>query len=76
MTYENWCEYGDHQIENLVSYVIYSDQDRGLDNVKMCKHCYALHVLKYFPNSHMAMYIRNNPTEYRLTLDERFFGNH
>jgi len=68
---ENWCEYGNHAITELSDYVIYSDEERGLEDVRMCKHCYALHVLKYFPHTHMALYLKNNPTEYHLTLKER-----
>lgn len=71
---ENYCDYGNHPInENLSGYVIYTDEERGIDDVKMCKHCYALHILKYFPNSGMASFIKNNPTEYHLTLEERGF---
>lgn len=70
---QNWCDYGDHEITELGGYVIYSDEQRGLDTVKMCKHCYALHILKYFPDTHMASYLKNNPTEYHLTLEERGF---
>jgi hypothetical protein len=70
---ENWCDYGKHEITQYGGYVIYSDEERGLDNVKMCKHCYALHVIKYFPDSHMKIYMINNPTEFHLTLEERGF---
>lgn len=68
---ENWCDYGNHAIAELNDYVIYSDNDRCLEEVKTCKHCYALHILKYFPNGRMAEYLKNNPTEYHLTQEER-----
>lgn len=68
----DWCEYGQHTI-TVEGYVVYSDSERGLDDIIMCKHCYALHIIKYFPRSHMAKYLKNNPTEYHLTLEERGF---
>lgn len=71
MIKNNWCDFGDHEITEFGGYVIYSDEERGLKDVKMCTHCYALHILRYFPTSHIASYIRNNPTEYHLTPEER-----
>ena len=67
MTY-SYCEYGKHAIvrDTHGSYVIYSDQNRGLTDVVCCKACYGQHVLKYFPDSHVADYIRNNPSEYPI----------
>ena len=67
---ENWCDYGNHEITELGGFVIYSDKKRGIECVKTCKHCYALHVLKYFPDTIMAKYLKKNPKECHLTLEE------
>ena len=63
------CDYGNHTIEpKHKGYVIYTDLRNGITNDTVtCRQCYAQHVLKYYPASHIADYIRNNPSEYPLS---------
>ncbi len=68
------CKICNHQIINEFDYVVYSDDEHGLGTATICKHCYALHVLKYYPKSRVADYMKNNPTEFHLTLEERGFA--
>ena len=67
---ENYCNYKNHPISEYEGYVIYSDEIRGLNDVKMCRHCYGLHILMYYPRSHVADYIKNNPSTYHVTQEE------
>lgn len=66
---ENWCEFGKHPIEIENWYVIYSDSG-VLNDVKMCRHCYALYVLEHYSQSHVANHMRNNMQNYGLTQAE------
>jgi len=62
-----YCEYGEHEIEGRHGgYVVYTDLKHGIEkDIVMCRSCYAKHILKYYPDSHIADYIRSNPGEYR-----------
>jgi len=67
-----FCSYGNHPIvrEKHGSYVVLTDEARGLKNVVCCKSCYREYILKFFPDSRMAEYVRNNPSEYPKQVGE------
>lgn len=67
----DYCDYKNHPISEHGDYVIYSDSIRGLKDVKMCKHCYGLYLLMYYPRSRLAGYVRNNLQEYHIAMEER-----
>lgn len=63
---ESVCEVGNHVMTpKHVGYVIYSDTDNGIGTDKVCcRVCYAKHILRFYPDSEIAKYIRKNPSEY------------
>lgn len=44
------CNYGNHVVADT-DILIYSDEDRGLRDVRTCRTCYAAHIIKYYPCS-------------------------
>ena len=57
------CQYSDHPMKPHSGYV-YADHDHGIPEIRICKPCYAAHLLKYYPDSRVADHIRQYPEEY------------
>jgi hypothetical protein len=67
----DFCSYGKHPISrDNGGYVILTDKSRGYNDIVCCKSCYREYILKYFPDSTIAGYIRNNPREYPVRDEE------
>lgn len=64
----NLCQYKKHTVELGDMQGIYWDDDNGLprSGVRICKSCYAEHILKYYPNCRMAQHIKDNRHEFAL----------
>ena len=59
----DWCEAGNHEIPFNHGYC-HTDEKMGWKDIEICRPCYAAHILKHWPDSPVAEYIRNHPEEY------------
>lgn len=60
------CGYKNHSMKEGSGFH-YWDDDNGLPKrgIKICRPCYAEHILKYYSDSKIAEYIRKNPDEFK-----------
>lgn len=63
----NWCQVGNHAITDLFSGYVWSDEEHGYPNdVRICRRCYALKMLEYYPDSKITKHILDNKNEYGI----------
>lgn len=48
---------------------IYTCEKAGYKDIRICSPCYATHILKFYPESHIAQYIRDNAAQYGVGQD-------
>lgn len=49
-----YCEYGKHEVENVTcqgALYCYTDTQRNIKDISICKDCLFDHVAEYYPNS-------------------------
>ena len=53
----------EHEMDKPSGCCCYWDEERGIESLQICNDHYNQHILRYFPDSRMAEYLRNQGVE-------------